>query len=326
MQIVLNHPLVNHRITILRDQETPSKVFRVTVEELSKILVYEATRDLRMVNVPVVTPVARSRGDLIADHVVIVPILRAGIGMLPGALEMLPDATVGVLGIQRNEMTAQAEPYCAKVPAPHGDDPLALVIDPMIATGGSACDAIVQLKRLGYRRIRILAIVSAPEGLARLEAEHPDVGVFTAAKDERLNEHFYIIPGVGDAGDRIFGTKPTSTLSRLLKVTERRLLEDGRIDLAESGELLRLARTFTGMSDDFAAFEKILMRVRVDGVIDSAESRRLANILAALADKADAFAVVRCRACGRPISRRRIGVAGPVCPWCGAAHEAQALP
>lgn len=316
MQTVLSHPLVSHRITILRDQETPTKIFRSVAEELAKFLVYEATRDLRMVNVPVTTPVARTHGGLIAERVVVVPILRAGIGMLPGALEMLPDATVGVLGIQRNEMTAQAEPYCAKVPVPRGDNPLALVIDPMLATGASACDALAQLKQLGYRRLRFLCLVAAPDGLARLETEHPDVDVFMAAKDECLNEHFYIVPGVGDAGDRIFGTEPTSALARLLKMAERRILADGRVDFVETEDLLRLAHSFSGMNEDFAAFRAILEQVRADGIVDESESHRLAEILSALADKADAFAVNSCVRCARPISSRRVASAA-VCPWCG---------
>ena len=205
MHYVLNHPLVNHRVTLMRDQTTPPKLFRELVNELSTFIAYEALKDLRVERVPVVTPVAKTEGDHIAETIVIVPILRAGMGMLNAMLGVLPSAKVGVLGMQRNEETAEPVPYYAKVPPAKGEE-LALVIDPMLATGGSACDAVAQLKKLGYRRIKFLNLISAPEGIAKFEAEHPDVPVYTAAKDERLNQHFYIVPGLGDAGDRIFGT------------------------------------------------------------------------------------------------------------------------
>ena len=205
MHYVLNHPLVNHRVTLMRDQATPPKLFRELVNELSTFIAYEALKDLRVERVPVVTPVAKTEGDRIAEKIVIVPILRAGMGMLNAMLGVLPSAKVGVLGMQRNEETAEPIPYYAKVPPAKGEE-LALVIDPMLATGGSACDAVAQLKKLGYRRIKFLNLISAPEGIAKFEAEHPDVPVYTAAKDERLNQHFYIVPGLGDAGDRIFGT------------------------------------------------------------------------------------------------------------------------
>ena len=136
----------------------------------------------------------------------IVPILRAGMGMLDAMLHVLPYAKVGVLGMQRDEATAEPMPYYAKVPPAKTGDELALVVDPMLATGGSACDAVAQLKKLGYRRIKFLCLISAPEGISKLESSYPDVPVFTAARDERLNEQFYIVPGLGDAGDRIFGT------------------------------------------------------------------------------------------------------------------------
>ena len=146
------------------------------------------------------TPVAKTTGVKIEDKIVLVPILRAGMGMLDAMLHVLPYAKVGVLGMQRNEETAEPVPYYAKVPTAKGDE-LAIVIDPMLA-----CDAFAQLKKLGYKRIVFLNLIAAPEGIAKVEKEHPDVPVFTAAKDERLNSHFYIVPGLGDAGDRIFGT------------------------------------------------------------------------------------------------------------------------
>ena len=205
MHYVANHPLVAHRIGLMRDQNTPPKIFRELVSEITDFLAYEALKDLRTVELPVVTPVAKTTCDRISERIVIVPILRAGMGMLDAMLHVLPYAKVGVLGMQRNEETAEPVPYYAKVPPAKGEE-LALVIDPMLATGGSACDAVAQLKKLGYRRIKFLNLISAPEGIAKFEREHPDVPVYTAAKDERLNQHFYIVPGLGDAGDRIFGT------------------------------------------------------------------------------------------------------------------------
>ena len=205
MHTVLKHPLVEHRVTLMRDQDTPPKLFRELVNELTTFLAYEALKDVRTRTIDVTTPVAKTTGLLIDERVVLVPILRAGMGMLDAMLHVLPYAKVGVLGMQRNEETAEPIPYYAKVPPAKGEE-LALVIDPMLATGGSACDAVAQLKKLGYRRIKFLNLISAPEGIARFEAAHPEVPVFTAAQDERLNSHFYIVPGLGDAGDRIFGT------------------------------------------------------------------------------------------------------------------------
>ena len=184
MHTVLTHPLVKHRVTLMRDINTKPKQFRELVNEITEFLAIESLKDLRTVEIPVTTPVAKTTGVKIEDSIVIVPILRAGMGMLDAMLHVLP---------------------YAKVP-PAKNDELAIVIDPMLATGGSACDAFAQLKKLGYRRIVFLNLIAAPEGIAKVEKEHPDVPVFTAAKDERLNSHFYIVPGLGDAGDRIFGT------------------------------------------------------------------------------------------------------------------------
>ena len=205
MTTILQHPLVDHRMALMRDQSTPPKLFRELVNEITEFLAFEALKDIQLKSVEVTTPVAKTTGALVDEHVVLVPILRAGMGMLDAMLHVLPYAKVGVLGMQRNEETAEPMPYYAKVPPAKGDE-LAIVIDPMLATGGSACDAVAQLKKLGYKRIKCLHLVSAPEGLAKFEREHPDVPVFVAAKDERLNSHFYIVPGLGDAGDRIFGT------------------------------------------------------------------------------------------------------------------------
>lgn len=190
----------------MRDAATKPKLFRELVFEITTFLAYEALRNIRTEQVSVKTPVADTVGRKIAEPgMVIVPILRAGMGMLDAMLRMVPYARVGVLGMQRNEETAEPIPYYAKVPPAKGEE-LAIVIDPMLATGGSACDAVAQLKKLGYRRIIFLCLVSAPEGISNFEKTHPDVPVYTAARDERLNENFYIVPGLGDAGDRIFGT------------------------------------------------------------------------------------------------------------------------
>ena len=175
------------------------------MNEITEFLAFEALKDVRMKAVDVVTPVAKARGALVDEHIVLVPILRAGMGMLDAMLGVLPYAKVGVLGMQRNEDTAEPIPYYAKVPPAKGEE-LAIVIDPMLATGGSACDAVAQLKKLGYRRIKCFHLIAAPEGVAKFEKEHPEVPVFIAALDDRLNSHFYIVPGLGDAGDRIFGT------------------------------------------------------------------------------------------------------------------------
>ena len=205
MHVVADHPLVTHRLTLLRDRATPPKLFRELVDEITTYLAFTALKDLRMKTVEVSTPVADTTGQRVDERIVLVPILRAGMGMLGAMLDVLPYAKVGVLGMQRNEETAEPVPYYAKVPPAKGDE-LAIVIDPMLATGGSACDAVAQLKKLGYARIKFLNLISAPEGIAKFERAHPDVPVFTGVVDERLNSRFYIVPGLGDAGDRIFGT------------------------------------------------------------------------------------------------------------------------
>ena len=202
---VLHHPLVDHRMTYMRDVATQPKLFRELVSEITTFLAYEALREIKTEEVTVQTPLAKTVGRKVAENVVLVPILRAGMGMLDAMLRVLPYAKVGVLGMQRNEETAEPVPYYAKVPPAQGDE-LVLVIDPMFATGGSAVDAVAQLKKLGYKKIVFLSLISAPEGIENFEKHHPDVSVYTAAKDERLNSHYYIVPGLGDAGDRIFGT------------------------------------------------------------------------------------------------------------------------
>ena len=207
MHTVLNHPLVAHRVTLMRDRATPHKLFRELVDEITTFLAYEALRDVKTRPVEVETPIAMASGKRVDEpNIIIVPILRAGMGMVGSMLGVLPYAKVGVLGMQRNEKTAEPVTYYSKVPPAKSGEELAIVVDPMLATGGSACDAVAELKRLGYRRIKFLNLISAPEGIARFEEEHPDVPVFTAAEDKGLDSSFYIVPGLGDAGDRIFGT------------------------------------------------------------------------------------------------------------------------
>lgn len=206
MHTISSHPLIQHRLVELRNPATPPKRFRELVREISAFLGYEALQTLPMRPVPAPTPFAVAEGREIAAQVILVPILRAGLGMLDALSGLLPDAVVGVLGMQRNEKTAEPEPYYAKVPAPTGEESLAILLDPMLATGGSACDAIATLKKLGYKQIAFLCLISCPEGLSRLENEHPDVAIWAAAKDDHLNEVKYIVPGIGDAGDRLFGT------------------------------------------------------------------------------------------------------------------------
>lgn len=189
----------------MRDVSTQPKLFRELVSEVTSFLAYEALRNVSTADVEIQTPLAKTIGRKVSEEIVLVPILRAGMGMLDAMLNVLPYAKVGVLGMQRNEETAEPVPYYAKVPPSKGHE-LAIVIDPMFATGGSAVDAVTELKKLGYRKILFLNIVSAPEGIENFERHHPDVPVYTAAKDDRLNSHYYIVPGLGDAGDRIFGT------------------------------------------------------------------------------------------------------------------------
>ena len=205
MTTVIQHPLVDHRMTYMRDVATQPKLFRELVSEITTFLAYEALRGIKTEEVTVQTPLAKTTGRKVAEHVVLVPILRAGMGMLDAMLRVLPYAKVGVLGMQRNEETAEPIPYYLNLPKPFPDSYVALV-DPMLATGGSACDAIATLKKNGFQRIVFLNIIACPEGIARVEREHPDVPIFTAAIDDHLNDRHYIVPGLGDAGDRLFGT------------------------------------------------------------------------------------------------------------------------
>jgi len=203
---VLDHPLVRHKVDRLRIVDTPTKVFKELVKELSLLLACEATRDLPVEDVQVTTPLETFTGTRIrGKKTVLVPILRAGLGMVAGAHEVMPAARVGHVGLYRDEETLEPVEYYANVPSDVAERPV-LVLDPMLATGGSASAAVNVLKARGARRIRMINLVAAPEGVERMEVDHPDVHIFTAALDRCLNDQGYILPGLGDAGDRLFGT------------------------------------------------------------------------------------------------------------------------
>jgi len=202
---VINHPLIEHKLAILRDKKTEPFQFRLLVDEISYLLLFEATRDLPLKDVKVKTPVAIADAKKLDRKLMICPILRAALGMLDGIFKLIPDASVGFLGFQRNEKTLEAEFFYAKLPKDHKER-TAIIIDPMFATGGTAIEAVNLLKSKGIKDIRFLALVSAPEGLEKFASVHPDVPVYTACIDEKLNELGYIVPGLGDAGDRVFNT------------------------------------------------------------------------------------------------------------------------
>lgn len=202
---VINHPLIEHKLAILRSIDTESYQFRLLVDEISYLLLFEGTRDLPLRDVKVKTPVATCDAKKLEKSIMICPILRAALGMLDSVFKLIPDASVGFLGFQRNEQTLQPEFYYAKLPEDYKSR-VAIIIDPMFATGGTAIDAVNFLKEKGVEDIRFLSIVSAPEGLKKFNELHPDVPVITAAIDEGLNENGYIVPGLGDAGDRVFNT------------------------------------------------------------------------------------------------------------------------
>jgi uracil phosphoribosyltransferase len=202
---IVKHPLVEDVLATLRDKSTPSDVFRMLARRLSLLLIVEATRDLTLAKAPIETPLEKTTAHTIADRVVAVPVLRAGLGMLDAFLELLPRAQVGYFGLERNEETAVARRYYEKVPKDLAGA-VVFLLDPMLATGGSAAMAVDGLRDLGARRVRLLSIVAAPEGVAHLEAHSPQTEIFTAAVDRGLNDHKYILPGLGDFGDRLFGT------------------------------------------------------------------------------------------------------------------------
>lgn len=204
---ISNHPLIQHKLSILRDEKTGSKQFRELVEEIAMLLCYEAMADLPLEEVEVNTPMGVAKCHHIAGRkLAFVPILRAGIGMVDGVLKLVPSAKVGHIGLYRDPETSKPIEYYCKLPTDISEREV-YVVDPMLATGGSAIDAISQIKQRGPKKISFLCIIAAPEGIKALQEAHPDVDIIAAARDEKLNEHNYIIPGLGDAGDRIFGTK-----------------------------------------------------------------------------------------------------------------------
>ena len=204
---VLDHPVIKHKITILRDKETGANEFRSLVTEIAMILAYEATKDLSLEEFEMETPIAKTTGYRLAGKKqAIVPILRAGLGMVDGVLEVLPAAKIGHIGMYRNEETLEPVEYYCKLPNDIGNRDI-LVVDPMVATGGSVNDAVERLKERGCKSIKLLCIIAAPEGIKAIQEKHEDVDIFVAQMDENLNENGYIVPGLGDAGDRLFGTK-----------------------------------------------------------------------------------------------------------------------
>ncbi len=204
---VADHPLITHKLSIMRNKKTGSKDFRELLEEVGMLMGYELTRDLPLEDVTIETPITKIKAKMIAGKkLAVVPIMRAGLGMVDGLLKLVPVAKVGHIGLYRDPATHQPVEYYCKLPA-DVEDRMVILVDPMLATGGSAVDSVRLLKKHGCKSIRMMCLVAAPEGVARLQAECPDVDIYTAALDERLNEHAYIVPGLGDAGDRIFGTK-----------------------------------------------------------------------------------------------------------------------
>lgn len=203
---ILDHPLIKHKLTNIRRIETSTKDFYQNVEEIAGLMAYEISRDFPLKNVEIETPICKSTQSVLASDVVIVPILRAGLGMVEGIRRLIPTAKVGFIGLYRDEKTLEPHEYYAKFPDSIVDS-VVLVVDPMLATGGSACAAISMLKIRGCKNIRYVGLVGAPEGVKALQKIHPDVDIYLASLDEKLNEHGYIVPGLGDCGDRLFGTK-----------------------------------------------------------------------------------------------------------------------
>ncbi len=202
---VFDHPLIRHKLSLIRDRRTPTADFRRLLNEIAGLMTYEVCRDLETVEIEVETPVAVARGHRLRDKVTLVPVLRAGIGMCDGILALFPEARVGHIGIYRDEATASPIEYYRKLPRDISAGPV-FVVDPMLATGGSAAKAVADLRALGCDRVQMICLVAAPEGLRRMCGADPDLIVNTAAVDDRLNERKFIVPGLGDAGDRIFGT------------------------------------------------------------------------------------------------------------------------
>lgn len=204
---IFDHPLIQHKLTHIRKKDTGTKEFRELVDEIATLMAYEATRDLPLEEIEIETPVAKTKAKVLSGKKIgIVPILRAGIGMVDGILRLIPAAKVGHIGLYRDPETLKPVEYYVKLPADVSERDF-IVVDPMLATGGSAIAAIDALKKRGAKHITFMCLIAAPEGLEALQKAHPDVDIYIAALDKRLNEHAYIVPGLGDAGDRLFGTK-----------------------------------------------------------------------------------------------------------------------
>ena len=205
--MVFDHPLIQHKVSLMRDKETGTKEFRELLEEISTLMAYEVTRDLPLKEIEIETPICRAKTRVISGKkLAIVPILRAGLGMVDGILKLVPAAKVGHIGLYRDPQTLEPVEYYCKLP-PDVEERELIVVDPMLATGGSASAAISFIKKRNCVNIKLVCLIAAPEGIERVHADHPDVGIFVAAVDEKLNDHGYIVPGLGDAGDRLFGTK-----------------------------------------------------------------------------------------------------------------------
>ncbi len=205
--VVMDHPLIAHKIGIIRRKETGTREFRDMVSEIGALNTYEATKDLKLQDVEIETPICKTTvKELAGKKLAVIPILRAGLGMVEGVLTMIPSAKVGHIGLYRNEETLEPVEYYCKIPK-DCDERDVFVVDPMLATGGSAIAAIQMLKNRGVKNMRFLCVIAAPEGVKKLQEAHPDVDIYIGALDEHLNENGYIVPGLGDAGDRIFGTK-----------------------------------------------------------------------------------------------------------------------
>ena len=203
---VFDHPLIQHKVSLLRDKNTGTKEFRELVSEIAMLMAYEVTRDLPMKDVEIETPVAVAKTKVLAGkQIAIVPILRAGLGMVDGMVEMIPNVRVGHIGLYRDPVTVEPVEYYCKLPEDIAERDV-ILLDPMLATGGSASAAIGFLKKRGIKNIKFMCLIAAPEGIKRVTEDHPDVRIFCAAKDEKLNDHSYIVPGLGDAGDRLCGT------------------------------------------------------------------------------------------------------------------------
>lgn len=206
MLTVLNHPLITHKLAIMRDEKTCTKDFSQQLDEIASLMAYEISRDLPVKEVEVKTPLQVCKTKMLAKDVILVPILRAGMGMTQGIRNLIPTAKVGFIGLYRNEETLEPVEYFAKFPK-NLDDAVVMVLDPMLATGGSSSAALDMIKKRGAKNIKLVCLVGAPEGVKYVEEHHPDVDIYLAALDEKLNDVGYILPGLGDAGDRIFGTK-----------------------------------------------------------------------------------------------------------------------